>query len=281
MGDEEVKQCKNCKKDIAAPNFVVHSAYCFRTVQLCRRCDEPYKRDCLEQHNEDFHATINCSYCDANIEKWTLEKHMTACFRRPISCRFCDITKPFDELSEHITFCGSRTDKCCTCKQFVLLRDLEKHQEICQSRQEGFERYNVTKYKDIVKETSHSTITDTRSESEVGATSKKKEKNFEKNAFLRYKGTNNDASYSFLSDKRIGEFGATSKTVYRRSASCQYCNTEMPLDELSEHKELCGARTEKCSICKQFVILREFEKHKVVCLKLMFISGWFLEHHQE
>ncbi|GBO29763.1 hypothetical protein AVEN_86266-1, partial [Araneus ventricosus] len=73
--EEEVKYCKNCKRDISAKNYVIHTVHCERKIQLCDRCSEPVPRSELEKHEEEFHSKYACSECGISVEKWQVEKH--------------------------------------------------------------------------------------------------------------------------------------------------------------------------------------------------------------
>ncbi|GBM00007.1 hypothetical protein AVEN_119708-1 [Araneus ventricosus] len=73
--EEEVKYCKNCKRDISAKNYVIHTVHCERKIQLCDRCSEPVPRSELEKHEEEFHSNNTCSECGISVEKWQVEKH--------------------------------------------------------------------------------------------------------------------------------------------------------------------------------------------------------------
>ena len=46
-----------------------------------------------------------------------------------------------------------------------------------------------------------------------------------------------------------------------RQVSCDFCDLVLPLYNLLEHAEICGARTENCVKCLQLVRLRDMDDH--------------------
>lgn len=47
----------------------------------------------------------------------------------------------------------------------------------------------------------------------------------------------------------------------RRPISCLYCDLELPSDEMIDHADYCGTRTEKCAECGEFVMLKYTQLH--------------------
>lgn len=43
---------------------------------------------------------------------------------------------------------------------------------------------------------------------------------------------------------------------------CQYCHLEFPGQNLEQHEDYCGSRTEQCPECSDYVMLKEWEKHQ-------------------
>lgn len=50
-----------------------------------------------------------------------------------------------------------------------------------------------------------------------------------------------------------------------RPQICEFCQLELPLSSLKEHKVSCGSRTERCSDCGQYVKLMEQLDHAQIC----------------
>ena len=64
-GGEELKFCANCKREIAAVNFVMHEVHCRRNIVLCSVCDEPVARSELEDHMSEEHT--HCPECNKQV----------------------------------------------------------------------------------------------------------------------------------------------------------------------------------------------------------------------
>ena len=62
IGGDDQKYCGNCKRDIAAVNFVMHDVHCRRNILLCSVCDEPVARSELDDHMSEEHT--HCPECN-------------------------------------------------------------------------------------------------------------------------------------------------------------------------------------------------------------------------
>ncbi|KAG1650539.1 Ribosome maturation protein SBDS [Nymphon striatum] len=47
----------------------------------------------------------------------------------------------------------------------------------------------------------------------------------------------------------------------QRLIQCRFCGIENPLNEMKEHENYCGSRTERCHFCHQFVMIRDKVEH--------------------
>lgn len=47
----------------------------------------------------------------------------------------------------------------------------------------------------------------------------------------------------------------------RRTVACEYCELELPKDDLVEHETYCGARTERCDECGELVMHKYRKLH--------------------
>ncbi|GIX79070.1 hypothetical protein CEXT_812581 [Caerostris extrusa] len=52
----------------------------------------------------------------------------------------------------------------------------------------------------------------------------------------------------------------------KKRVSCEYCELELPLDEIEEHTNACGSRTEKCLKCNKHIIIRDLKEHTDFCM---------------
>ena len=65
-------------RDIASENFVMHEVHCRRNIALCTHCQEPVARAEMDNHYEEYHASIQCEKCKASMEKTQLESHQVS-----------------------------------------------------------------------------------------------------------------------------------------------------------------------------------------------------------
>lgn len=122
------KFCSNCKRDILASNYEIHSIHCQRNLTVCVKCNEPVPITDLTDHNHEFHSEIKCSDCNLFIENQRLDVHRRdSCSSRLISCKICGIDIPANEMNIHEYYCGCRTEKCSECGEIVMLKYLELH----------------------------------------------------------------------------------------------------------------------------------------------------------
>ncbi|XP_062590468.1 TRAF-type zinc finger domain-containing protein 1-like isoform X2 [Saccostrea cucullata] len=128
--DEDTTLCKNCRRQIATSNFVLHEMHCKRNISLCEHCNEPIPRAEMEVHFEENHAKIPCPKCNKEVEKQHLEIHEEQeCLKRPIKCVYCEMDVAKGELEEHQGYCGTRTENCIRCGQFIMVKDMAQHEE--------------------------------------------------------------------------------------------------------------------------------------------------------
>lgn len=50
-----------------------------------------------------------------------------------------------------------------------------------------------------------------------------------------------------------------------RPQICEFCQLELPLSNLKEHRVPCGSRTERCSDCGLYVKLMDQLNHAQIC----------------
>ncbi|XP_023215124.1 TRAF-type zinc finger domain-containing protein 1-like [Centruroides sculpturatus] len=125
---EEMKFCTNCKKDIAAANYLMHTMHCQRNIVLCKKCNESVSRNEIEIHNTEMHSQIVCEKCSKVMERWKLEEHKLLCSKRVVQCSYCELECSLDEMEEHESYCGSRTEICPLCKQYVMIKNRTEHE---------------------------------------------------------------------------------------------------------------------------------------------------------
>eukprot|EP00794_Sanderia_malayensis_P014248 gene14248-15734_t len=140
MEDQTTTYCTNCKRDIPNQNFYMHDLHCHRNVRLCEKCDEPVPMSEMAEHNEEFHALVECR-CKEMIEKSNLEKHEKYCSHRTVNCQFCEMDMKYIDLPEHEHACGSRTEKCQDCGEFIMLKNAIVHVCLPAPLDHGFSTY--------------------------------------------------------------------------------------------------------------------------------------------
>lgn len=47
----------------------------------------------------------------------------------------------------------------------------------------------------------------------------------------------------------------------RRQVSCPYCELELPYDDMGDHENYCGSRTERCDECGELVMFKYKKLH--------------------
>ncbi|KFZ69075.1 XIAP-associated factor 1, partial [Podiceps cristatus] len=131
---EENKFCKNCKRDVSAPNFSLHEAHCLRFLTLCPGCDEPVAQKDMKDHQTEAHKQVRCNLCHQSMQQYQLEHHETKeCHKRAVTCKICELEMPFNKLQEHLNTCASRTEWCWECNKYIMYKDQNKHKDICQN----------------------------------------------------------------------------------------------------------------------------------------------------
>ncbi|XP_066466121.1 TRAF-type zinc finger domain-containing protein 1 isoform X2 [Tiliqua scincoides] len=50
-----------------------------------------------------------------------------------------------------------------------------------------------------------------------------------------------------------------------RRVACQHCDLELAFNQLQEHEDYCGARTERCARCSRNVMLKDLKEHPEDC----------------
>ncbi|XP_010163595.2 XIAP-associated factor 1 [Antrostomus carolinensis] len=55
------------------------------------------------------------------------------------------------------------------------------------------------------------------------------------------------------------------KECHKRAMTCNICELEMPFNELQEHLNTCGSRTERCLECNKYIMYKDLNKHKDIC----------------
>ncbi|XP_049879444.1 uncharacterized protein LOC126376224 isoform X2 [Pectinophora gossypiella] len=128
MEDEEQKVCPNCKREIPAVNFTIHTVHCARNIRVCPVCKEPVPQNELEEHHEKLHKLLPCKQCGEKVCGTDLEDHIRdSCAHTIKSCRFCELELPRRELPAHESYCGVRTEQCPECREWVMIKYRQLH----------------------------------------------------------------------------------------------------------------------------------------------------------
>lgn len=127
-GLQELKLCDNCKKEVSAVNFLMHTVHCHRNIALCKICDEPFPKNEIDQHVTEAHSKIRCNRCGKEVEQQKAKAHEEFnCAKRLVKCGFCEMDIQFGDQTEHEDYCGSRTERCGVCGQYVMVKYLDIH----------------------------------------------------------------------------------------------------------------------------------------------------------
>ncbi|KAG8179974.1 hypothetical protein JTE90_016306 [Oedothorax gibbosus] len=230
----DVRYCSNCRRDIAAANYVIHSVHCERNIELCGACNEPVPRKEMQKHMEDYHTLDECELCGDEMEKFQMEDHRDICRKRLVPCKFCNLECPFDEAEEHQNECGARTEKCATCKAYVKLADQDAHKAVCQ-RERRVKQLSTCEFCALVMPTS---LLQQHAAS-CGSTTENCPQCFEPVA---------------LKDK------------YRHQCQvacipCEYCDTSIRSDLFFDHVSICGLQFRNCPKCNASFMLKDRATH--------------------
>ncbi|XP_069982847.1 uncharacterized protein [Penaeus vannamei] len=127
---EDTRYCGNCKREVSAKNFTVHSVHCQRNIAVCTLCGEPVPRSHYQQHVEANHKSIQCPKCEAVVEPLQLFAHeKEECPRRLMKCQHCELEVIAQEFQRHVDYCESRTELCKGCTKYVQFKYLQFHYE--------------------------------------------------------------------------------------------------------------------------------------------------------
>ncbi|KAG8233406.1 hypothetical protein J437_LFUL013399 [Ladona fulva] len=128
--EEESNWCANCRREIPAVNFVMHSMHCSRNITLCHLCQEPVPRSEVDEHHNEFHSHKECDLCGEKMDINQLDKHkIDLCPARKVTCSICEIDLPAADIIDHENYCGSRTERCDECGEYVMLKYQKLHLE--------------------------------------------------------------------------------------------------------------------------------------------------------
>lgn len=61
----------------------------------------------------------------------------------------------------------------------------------------------------------------------------------------------------------------------KRRVICQFCEADFAIDEVQEHNEFCGSRTEKCPFCSKYIMFKHKNKHMEVSIQKPFFFSSF------
>ncbi|XP_045503157.1 TRAF-type zinc finger domain-containing protein 1-like isoform X2 [Colias croceus] len=128
MDEVETKTCENCKRDIPADNFTIHSIHCARNIRMCPVCKEPFPHAELQEHHEKMHKLLPCKQCGESVCGTDLEDHIRdSCAHTMQTCKYCTLDLRRGELPAHERYCGARTEQCEQCGEWVMMRYRQLH----------------------------------------------------------------------------------------------------------------------------------------------------------
>ncbi|KAM3957883.1 LOW QUALITY PROTEIN: uncharacterized protein ACR2FA_008154 [Aphomia sociella] len=139
MEESDAKICQNCKREIPAVNYTIHTVHCARNIRVCPVCKEPVLQHELQEHHEKLHKLLPCKQCGESVCGTDLEDHIRdSCGHTIKSCRFCELELPRRELPAHENYCGVRTEHCADCGEWVMI----KYRQLHLDSNHGFLRLN-------------------------------------------------------------------------------------------------------------------------------------------
>ncbi|RVE49109.1 hypothetical protein evm_006230 [Chilo suppressalis] len=128
MDEPETKTCSNCKREIPAVNFTIHTVHCARNIKVCPVCKEPVPLADLADHHETMHKLLPCKKCGEQVCGTDLEDHIRdSCAHTIQTCKFCELELPRRDLPLHEGYCGVRTEQCDQCREWVMIKYRQLH----------------------------------------------------------------------------------------------------------------------------------------------------------
>ncbi|KAK7074916.1 hypothetical protein SK128_009061, partial [Halocaridina rubra] len=127
---EDTKYCGNCKREVSAVNFTIHTVHCQRNIAVCSICNQPVPRSHYQQHVENNHKSVPCPKCSEEVEPLQLFAHEREhCPRRMLTCEHCELEVVAADHERHKEYCEARTERCKGCTKYVQVRYLQFHYE--------------------------------------------------------------------------------------------------------------------------------------------------------
>ncbi|XP_046442034.1 TRAF-type zinc finger domain-containing protein 1-like isoform X2 [Daphnia pulex] len=252
---DETSFCKNCKRSVPTTSFTLHSTHCERFIQICSKCQEPFPKSQLEEHENEVHKEINCKDCNQKLEMKDQIDHLANCCpKRLISCEFCEVQCIASNITDHELACGSRTEMCDICKNHVLVRMLKIHEELqkiptASSTFQGpsnildvskekvsnveDKNVNIPKYRNVVCQNILQASAPLPATQHISKT-----KNFEKPPS---KLMEDEDKHSLL--------------------PCEFCGAPCTIESLEKHQMLCGSNLEACPRCQKHFAFGQLSTH--------------------
>ena len=134
---EKTKFCSNCESQIPISKFMLHERFCSSNVQKCPICKKPVIIEEMEDHNKEFHALMECEYCQKKFTADKIVEHRKKCDCRMTECQYCEMQIQIKDKKNHEYICGSKTEECPICKKLIPKKDWKEHKKIgCKSQTE-------------------------------------------------------------------------------------------------------------------------------------------------
>lgn len=128
MDEGETETCENCKREIPAVNFTIHTVHCARNIKVCPVCKEPVPQAELQEHHDKLHMLLPCKECGESVCGTDLEDHIRdSCAHTMKECRFCALELRRGSMPAHERYCGARTEQCEECKEWVMHKYRQLH----------------------------------------------------------------------------------------------------------------------------------------------------------
>ncbi|CAD8086923.1 unnamed protein product [Paramecium sonneborni] len=51
----------------------------------------------------------------------------------------------------------------------------------------------------------------------------------------------------------------------KKPKQCMHCDLSFPIDQIFQHENQCGSRTQKCEICNNYVMIKDYQNHLKTC----------------
>ncbi|XP_060040847.1 XIAP-associated factor 1 isoform X2 [Erinaceus europaeus] len=127
-GDFQV--CRNCKKNVASSNLLLHEAHCLRFLAPCPKSKELIPKEKTEDHCKPGHGQVDYAESQQNGQNHSLESHKATEYQEhPLECQFRELAMHLGKLETHERHCDDQTKQRPECSRDMVLGGQAQHRD--------------------------------------------------------------------------------------------------------------------------------------------------------